>query len=201
MTNLRRTRIQQTRVKLILDCALEVFASYGFHGATIDRIAAKSDLSKPNVLYYFKSKEHIYQALLERTLEGWIDPLLAIDPDGDPIAELTKYVSQKMDMSFDHPLASRLFAMEVLHGAQQLKASMSGALKVAVDHKAEVIRGWVEHGSIKSVDPYHLIFSIWSVTQHYADFGVQIEILLGAPPDRDVAKAAVLNILLRGLKK
>ncbi len=195
----RTTRIQEQRKKLVLDCALDIFATYGFHGATIDQIAAKAELSKPNVLYYFRSKELIYQSLLERTLDGWLDPFLAIDPDGDPVDELTKYINAKMDMSFDNPLNSRLFAMEVLNGAPRLQDSMRNMLKVLVDEKAHVIATWIEQGKLKPVDPYHLIFSIWSVTQHYADFGVQIEILLGGKPKRESAKAAVLDILMRGL--
>ncbi len=195
----RATRIQESRKKLVLDCALQVFATYGFHGATIDQIAAKADLSKPNVLYYFKSKELIYQSLLERTLDGWLDPFLAIDPAGSPVDELTKYINAKMDMSFDNPLDSKLFAMEVLNGAPRLQDSMRNMLKVLVDEKAQVIGSWMKQGKLKPVDPYHLIFSIWSVTQHYADFGVQIEILLDGKPRRDVAKAAVLDILMRGL--
>jgi TetR/AcrR family transcriptional regulator len=152
------------------------------------------------VLYYFKSKDQIYQSLLERTLDGWLDPFLAIDPNGDPIEELTKYINAKMDMSFDNPLDSRLFAMEVLNGAPKLQDSMRNMLKVLVDEKAQVISAWMKQGKLKPVDPYHLIFSIWSVTQHYADFGVQIEILLGGQPDRETSKAAVLEILMRGLR-
>jgi TetR/AcrR family transcriptional regulator len=196
----KKTRIQQRREKLVLDCALEIFASYGFHGATIDEIAAKADLSKPNVLYYFKSKEHIYLALLRRTLEGWLDPFIAINPAGEPMEELEKYVAKKMDMSFESPLPSRLFAIEVLNGAPQMMESMKTTLRDIVDEKAAVIQAWVDAGKLKPVDPHHLIFSIWSVTQHYADFGVQIECLLGSPPDRNHAKTAVIDILLRGLR-
>lgn len=200
VTPVRKTRIQQHRVNLVLNSALDVFATYGFHGATIDKIAAKADLSKPNVLYYFKSKQHIYQALLERTLDGWLDPLEAIAADGEPIAELTRYISSKMDMSFDNPPASRLFAMEVLNGAPQLKDAMCTTLREIVDRKAGIISTWMIQGKLKPVDPHHLIFSIWSVTQHYADFGVQIEAVLGRAPSRENAKTAVLDILLRGLK-
>jgi TetR/AcrR family transcriptional regulator len=196
----KKTRIQLRREKLVLDCALEVFATYGFHGATIDQIASKADLSKPNVLYYFKSKEHIYQSLLNRTLEGWLDPFIAIDPAGDPIKELEKYIKAKMEMSFDMPMSSRLFAIEVLNGAPQLMEGMRSSLRDIVNEKAAVIQRWMDEGHMKPVDPHHLIFSIWSVTQHYADFGVQIECLLGAPPNRALAIAAVTDILLRGLK-
>jgi TetR/AcrR family transcriptional regulator len=196
----RKTRIQQRREKLILDCALDAFATYGFHGATIDEIAAKADISKPNLLYYFKNKEHIYRALLERTMEGWLDPFHAIDANGDPIGELEKYVAAKMDMSFANPMASRLFAIEVQSGAMQLKDAMRTSLREAVDGKAVIIQGWMDQGKLRPVDPHHLIFSIWSVTQHYADFAVQIEALLGEGYDRAAAKRAVRDILLRGLE-
>lgn len=197
----KKTRIQQRREQLVLDCALDVFASFGFHGATIDQIAAKADLSKPNVLYYFKSKEHIYTSLLERTLDGWLDPFLTIDPAGEPITELTNYISKKMDLSFEKPLHSRLFAIEVMNGAPHLMEGMQTSLRAIVDEKAAVFQAWMDQGLIKQVDPHHLIFSIWSVTQHYADFAVQIECLFGKPPNRALAKEAVTTILLGSLKK
>jgi TetR/AcrR family transcriptional regulator len=196
----RKTRIQERRQKLLLDCALDVFATYGFHGSTIDQIANKADLSKPNVLYYFKSKELIYQALLQRTLEGWLDPFIAMNAKGDPMGELEKYVDAKMDMSFDSPLPSRLFATEVIGGAPQMIDGMRTTLRAIVDEKAAIIQGWMDEGRLKPVDPHHLIFAIWSVTQHYADFAIQIECLLGASPNRKQAKEAVKDILLRGLK-
>jgi TetR/AcrR family transcriptional regulator len=196
----KKTRIQQRREKLVLDCALDVFATYGFHGATIDQIATLADLSKPNVLYYFKSKEHIYKALLERTLEGWLDPFIAIDPAGEPLAELEKYIDAKMDMSFDNPLPSRLFAIEVMSGAAQLQDAMRTSLKDIVNDKAAVIQTWMDQGKLKLIDPHHLIFSMWSVTQHYADFAIQIDALLGKAPDRNLAKRAVKDILLGGVK-
>ncbi len=196
----KKTRIQQRREKLVLDCALDVFASFGFHGSTIDQIAAKADLSKPNVLYYFKSKEDIYTSLLERTLEGWLDPFVAIDPAGEPMSELTNYISKKMDLSFENPLPSRLFAIEVMSGAPHLMDTMKTSLRAIVDEKAAVFQGWMDRGLIKQIDPYHFIFSIWSVTQHYADFAIQIECIFGKPPNRAVAKKAVIEILVGSLK-
>ena len=196
----RKSRIQVKREKLVLDCALTVFATYGFHGATIDQIAVMADLSKPNVLYYFENKEHIYRALLERTIDGWLQPFLAINPDGDPMEELRKYVATKIDISFSDPLLSRLFAMEVISGAPQLLTSIKTSLRSVVDEKAQMIQMWMDQGKLKQVDPYHLIFSIWSVTQHYADFAIQIEALLGNQPDRELTKASVMAILLQGLE-
>ena len=196
----KKTRIQQRREKLVLDCALDVFATYGFHGATIDQIADRAELSKPNVLYYFKSKEDIYQSLLQRTLNGWNDSFLAITLDGDPMETLEKYVSAKMDYSFENPLPSRLFASEVMSGLPNTKEALVTSVRAMVDEKAAIIQTWMDQGKLRHVDPHHLIFSIWSVTQHYADFAAQIECLLGGPPDRAHTKAAVIEILLRGLR-
>ncbi len=83
-----RTRIQQKNSETILEAALDVFSTYGFRGATLDQIAEVAGLSKPNLLYYFPSKEAMHQALLARLLDTWLDPLREMDKDGDPITEI-----------------------------------------------------------------------------------------------------------------
>ena len=105
-----RTRIQQKNRETILDAALEVFAQHGFRGATLDMIAAQAGLSKPNLLYYFPSKEAIHVTLLSQLMDTWLDPLRDLDADGDPIAELRAYVRRKLELSRDYPRQSRLFA-------------------------------------------------------------------------------------------
>jgi TetR/AcrR family transcriptional regulator len=60
----RKTRIQSQNEQIILDAALEVFSAYGYRGGTIDQIAARCGLSKPNLLYYFRRKDDIYKAVL-----------------------------------------------------------------------------------------------------------------------------------------
>lgn len=175
----KRTRIQGINRGIILDAALESFSTYGFRGSTIDQIAERAGMSKPNLLYYFPRKEDIYVTVLEKTLEEWLDPLDAIDPEGDPIEELRKYISIKLEMSAKKPEASRLFANEILHGAPHIRSLLEGELKTLVDEKARVIENWMRAGKIASVDPRHLIFSIWATTQHYADFDVQVRAVLG----------------------
>lgn len=51
---------------------------------------------------------------------------------------------------------------------------MEGALRKLVDEKSKLIENWISQGKLADCDPYHLIFSIWATTQHYADFDVQI---------------------------
>jgi len=174
-----RTRIQREKQDLILDAALNVFSLHGFRGATIDQIAEAAGMSKPNLLYYFTSKEEIHRRLLTSMLDLWLDPLRELDSEGDPIPELKSYIRRKLEMARDYPRESRLFANEMLQGAPHAIDVLEGELKVLVDDKAKVIESWMEQGKIARTDAYHLIFSIWATTQHYADFDVQVRAVLG----------------------
>ena len=109
----------------------------------MDQIAKSCGLSKPNLLYYFRRKEDIYVAVLEHTLHDWLEPLRELDPAGDPIEEISRYIRAKVRMSRDNPKASRLFANEILHGAPAIGAFLKGPLKELVDEKAAIIAGWI----------------------------------------------------------
>ena len=174
-----RTRIQQRNSETILEAALEVFSQQGFRGATLDQIAEVAGLSKPNLLYYFASKEAIHEALLSGLLVTWLDPLRALDPDGDPVSELLAYVRRKLELSRDFPRESRLFANEMLQGAPRIRDAIEGELRDLVQEKSAVLLGWMDQGRIARVHPVHLIFSVWALTQHYADFDVQVRAVLG----------------------
>ncbi|MFQ3252689.1 MAG: TetR/AcrR family transcriptional regulator [Loktanella salsilacus] len=173
------TRIQTRNRSAIMSGGLDAFSTAGFKGATLDQIADAAGLSKPNLLYYFPSKEAIYAALLEELLKTWLDPLRTLDPNGNPIEEILAYAHRKLAMSRDFPRESRLFANEILAGAPQIHAVLAGPLRTLVDEKAQIMRGWMDAGLIRKSDPHHLIFSIWALTQHYADFDVQVRAVLG----------------------
>lgn len=198
------TRIQGINRRLILDAALEVFSNYGFRGSTIDQIAEKAGMSKPNLLYYFPRKQNIYVTVLEDTLATWLEPFENIDPEGDPLDELRRYIAVKLEISAKKPEASRLFANEILHGAPAISDFLKGHLKQLVDEKVAVIHRWIAEKRIAPVDPYHLIFTIWAVTQHYSDFSVQVSAILGdrtqKPGFYDETAAAVSAIILDGIR-
>lgn len=199
----KRTRIQLANEARILDAGLDVFSTYGFRGATVDQIAARAGMTKPNLLYYFRRKEGIYLAVLRRTLEEWLQPLEHLSAEGDPAAEISAYIDRKLELSRESPAASRLFAMEIMQGAPVLKSVLTGRLKKLVDEKAAVIRSWTKAGKLAPVDPYHLIFMIWATTQHYADFEVQIRALLGdrasRPEHFETARLTLERLFLSGV--
>ena len=175
----RETRIQRENRERILEAALDAFSTHGFKGTTVDQIASGAAMSKPNLLYYFRRKQDIYEAVLANLLDTWLDPLRKMSASGDPLSEIQGYIRRKLEMSRDYPRESRLFANEVLQGAPRIRRMLEGELKGLVDEKALVLQEWMRQGKIARVDPRHLIFSIWATTQHYADFDVQVRAVLG----------------------
>lgn len=187
----------------IVQAALIVFSQYGLTGASMDQIAAQAQMSKSNIFYYFSSKEELYLAALSKVLADWVTPFDQLTVDKDPYTALAEYIQDKLQHSRKFPEASRLFALEMIQGAPHIKSILKGSFKKIFKEKIRVIDQWIAEGKLTQTDSTHLIFSIWALTQHYADFSVQIEALTGKTLSNKVffaqTTAAVQHILLSGL--
>lgn len=203
MTRRAKTQAGEAKAERILDAALQVFSRYGLPGSRMDQIAAAAGMYKPNLIYYFPSKDALYVAVLERTLAMWLDPLGEIDADADPAAALSAYIGRKLAASEAHPDESRLFATEIIQGATRLEAALKRDLAPLVAAKVRVIEGWIAAGRLAPIDPTTLLFMIWATTQHYADFAAQVQVLtgrgLGDPAFFRATRATILKIVLDGV--
>ncbi len=197
-----RQRSRANIERRILAAAESVFAETGFSGATTSEIAKRASIPKANLHYYFKTKEELYQRVLTNIIEIWLHTADMITPEADPAEALTHYIEAKILSARDRPLASRVFANEIIHGAPMLTGFLASELKSWVEVKSKVIRGWIAAGRMRDVDPKHLFFMIWATTQTYADFASQITAVLGRDAllaqDYRVAARQVAEILLRG---
>ena len=174
----RASRRRQTEAR-ILAAAEEVFAETGFSGATTAAIAERAGLPKANLHYYFRTKDALYRRVLEDILEAWLASGDQIQNDADPAAALAAYVASKVEYSKRRPLASKVFANELLHGAPQIADYLRQNVRRWVEAKARVIESWVRAGRMAPIEPAHLFFVIWAATQTYADFDVQVMAVLG----------------------
>jgi TetR/AcrR family transcriptional regulator len=165
-------------------------------------IADEAGLPKANLHYYFGSKHELYRAVLARTLHDWLVPMDSLVPEADPRAALEGYIRAKMAMSAQRPDASRVFANELLHGAEVVGELMRTELRAMVRRKAAVIDGWIGAGRMAPVDSTHLFFTIWAATQTYADFDLQVRAVLGrrelGARDHERATEHVVALILRG---
>ncbi|GEA08366.1 pyrimidine utilization regulatory protein R [Alteromonas sp. KUL42] len=196
-TQKRRAEALQAKRSRIMQAALSLFAKNGVSGTSVEQISELADVSKSNLLYYFKSKEQLYLDVITHLLDVWLTPLQSFSAEQDPIETLSEYIKVKLEMSRDNPAESKLFCMEVVQGAPLLIKELETPLKELLDAKSAVINAWIDAGKLKPVEPYHLIFSIWAITQHYADFSVQIKAVTG----KDLSNAAFFNSTLDNIKR
>lgn len=198
----RPSRIREKNHECILAAAEQEFALQGFQGTTIQKIAERAGLPKSNVLYYFSNKQRIYHTLFEDIMQRWNNVFSEIKPEDDPAEALAKFIRVKVELSRTHPIASRLFAMEIIQGAPFLKDHLRTNMRDWVRDRAQVIQQWIDAGRMTAVDPVQLIFLIWSSTQHYADFQIQILMVENKAEyeqrDFDHAADFLVGVILRG---
>jgi len=198
----KQGRIREQSQEKIIMAAQEEFILQGYKGSTVQSIADRAGLPKANILYYFKNKENIYHAVLEKTLNMWDEGIGDIDPDNGPKVAIEKFIAAKVKMSFRHPSASKIYAMEIIQGAQHLKDFARTYLRQWVRAKAKLFQQWIDNGEMKNVDPVSLIFLIWSSTQHYADFETQILTIMNRADyeeeDIEAVTQFLTDFILRG---
>ncbi len=168
---------------IILSAALGLFSRFGLHGTTVDQVAARAGVSKSNLLYHFANKEELYVAALRDLLDVWLAPLRSFSAEQDPREVISRYIREKIALSRDRPDASRLFCLEMIQGAPLLRDDLARELRELVEAKSAVIHAWVADGRLRDMEPHHLVFALWAITQHYADFAVQVQAVTGRTLD------------------
>lgn len=178
-------RREQNRDKLeaeIAAQAVRVFAECGYEGTSIATIADNAGLSKQNLMYYFPTKQALYQRVLDDVLDEWLDRMENLaHAEQDPREVLRAYVQAKLKFSREHPYASRVYAMEVIAGAQLYGEQIRERVIPLLRKDIEVFEHWIAQGKIAPVNATHLLFAIWAMTQSYADFSAQMALVLGRP--------------------
>jgi len=84
MTDIFLDSTQETRNR-ILDAAVNVFATKGYHDTKVDDIVRASNTSKGSFYFYFPSKQEIFRALVDTfadLLESRLRKRLSVEPSG-----------------------------------------------------------------------------------------------------------------------
>ncbi|HLD65667.1 MAG TPA: TetR/AcrR family transcriptional regulator [Pseudomonas sp.] len=195
-------RIRQKNEEAILAAAAEEFARHGYKGTSINTIAQRVGLPKANLHYYFSNKLGLYIEVMRNILDLWDNAFSHLSAEDDPAMALAGYIRAKMEFSRRQPLASKIFAMEVISGGECLSEHFNQDYQNWFRGRAAVFEAWIAAGKMDPVDPVHLIFLLWGSTQHYADFSSQIARLTGrkklSKDDFAVATHNLIHIILKG---
>ncbi|WP_270727324.1 TetR/AcrR family transcriptional regulator [Shimia sp. Alg240-R146] len=194
---------RQEAEALILSAAEKVFAEAGFGGATMQLIADMAGLPKANLHYYFPTKETLYRQVVQNIFQIWLQAADIFDQADGPAEGIGAYIDAKMEISRRHPEGSKVWAAEVMHGAPVIQDYLETTLTEWTNGRIAVIERWIAEGRMDPIDPRHLLYMLWATTQHYADFGHQIETLNGDTALSDAqwnaAKSSVKSIILKGI--
>jgi len=195
--------IREGNERVILAAAEALFAERGFGGATMAAIAARAGVPKPNIHYYFPTKERLYRAVVEQVLTAWLDAAHSFDTSDDPAEALTAYIGAKMDLAREMPLSSQIWASEIMRGAPVIQDFLDTTLTQWVRSRERVIGRWIMQGKLKPMEPKFLFYMIWATTQHYANAAHEIASLeQGRPLDDEAferAKRQVIEMILSGV--
>jgi TetR/AcrR family transcriptional regulator len=186
----------------VLAAAAKVFSRKGYNGARVDEIARLAGMSKPNMLYYFKTKHDLYRVVMEDVLSLWLNSIGDFCKEAEPAEVMAQYVAKKMQLSQQYPEASRIIAMELISGSPVIGDYLRTGLRDWVADKGAVFLQWQAEGLMQPIEPAHAFFIIWATTQTYADFESQIGAVLAVDDyNADVYPTAtklVTEVLIRG---
>jgi len=180
----------------ILTEAENQFAQFGFEGASLESIAAAIGISRHNLLYYFPSKEALYQRVLDDVLTQWLAGMEDLSHSDDPQQALRRYIRAKLHYSRTRPQGAKVFTKEVIAGAPRYGTAITERVAPLLKTEVRTFERWAREGRIAKVNFTHLMFIIWSVTQAYAEQEAQFALLLGKPAltERDYEKAEELIV-------
>lgn len=104
----------------ILDAADELFSSRGFPGVSVRDVAEAAGVKKASVFYHFKSKDELFEHVLERYYAAHARVLESAETDGDPSERLHRFIDAYLDFIEDHHRYVRLVQMEITSGSARL---------------------------------------------------------------------------------
>ena len=153
-----------SRSRDILDAATELFAERGFAGVSIQEIADSAHTHKTTVLYHFGTKEALYTAVLDDTLERIAQVMadfLSRGLDSDHLRERVAYLIDQIQAYYaERPAHARLLERELLEAQVPAAAYLDHFVERIYQPAVEAIQEAAKRGVIRPIDPALFIHDV-----------------------------------------
>lgn len=193
----------RTREKILTHASRE-FASKGFDGARVDAIALRCKLSKNMLYYYFKSKEGLFVAVLERMYEKLRSQQKDLSVRAsDPVAALEQLVHHTFNALLENPDSIRLMNEENRHKGRHIRQSrrMRELYNPLVETIRFILKRGHEDGVFRAdVDPASIYLTLASLCYHYLSNQYTLEVALGVDLGSEKSRAQWLAHITELLK-
>ncbi|MFA6449474.1 MAG: TetR family transcriptional regulator [bacterium] len=175
-----------TRDKL-LNAAESLFIERGYDGTSVSDIAERSKTTKGHLYYYFKNKESLFDAVLERRLASQREALIkAATASGDIRERVHAALDSYVNFIEENPGFPRLVQREICSGSKNVRKISDGMAPVHA-WGSGVFAGILPQEGPTSAK--HFFFSIYSMTLNYYTYAPMLERLWGADPTSEAALA------------
>src|SRR5437588_7439651 len=151
-----RPDVSEERREQILDAAGAVFARMGVHDSRMDDIVEQADLSKGALYWYFKSKEDLVTAFIERLFARGVRDLKQFLQSDQPFATrmlaISSYVAADIrGLSKQRGIALEYYALAARDA--RVRRRVRGYLEEFIELFTAMIRQAIERGECRPVDP------------------------------------------------
>ncbi|MFH7825828.1 TetR family transcriptional regulator [Kluyvera chengduensis] len=175
----------------IFTAAITVFAEHGLAGARMEQIAGEAQTTKRMVVYYFKTKEQLYQAVLQYVYSRIRETEQQLGLENQPPVEaLVQLVKWSVRYHAEHADFMRIICMENMQRGKWLLAS--GDLKRLNKSALSLLEHILHRGQTQGIfqpeiearDVHRLIssFSFYQVSNFYSFNSLYLD---GPLPDID----------------
>lgn len=188
----------------ILAAAERAFARDGLAGARTDAIAAQAGVNKALLYYYFKSKESLYEAIIEEHLRDFNERAFAIlSADGSARVLLLRYVNEHFDFLSQRRLHAALFQQLIMKGGKPPERLFRKYIVPRAAAVRELLERGIRDGELRKTDPFHTAMSLVALIVFYFSAAPMLQ-FLGYPDPYTPAnlkkrKQEVLDFVRHGL--
>ncbi len=197
---------KETRER-ILDSAERIFSEKGYGGARIKEIAEGAGITGAMVHYYFRTKDELHRAVMDRMFLDLVDLVEHIAPAPlEPVDKLRRFFFAIFDYFAKHRSFARLTAMQAGHENQDyfFKLVKIHVLPMYLD-AVEFFEKGMEMGLFRNVDPHQLLAAIYGMIISYFADSPFLAVLMGTDgTGRDMVdsrRRILMEMILRVLLK
>jgi TetR/AcrR family fatty acid metabolism transcriptional regulator len=187
--------------RLILDAAVRVFASRGFHHCRVSDVADEAGVAYGLVYHYFDSKEEILNTLFIERWQIMLDAIAEIDSRDVPARDKLHGVAGFIIDSYRHdPDLMKVIIVEVTRAANTFGAIHLDRIRAAYEGIAGIVESAREEGSFKLAipSPFAAMFFYGAIEQLLT--GWIFEVLPTSDEEYERSKDLVVEALCGGLE-
>ena len=153
-----RPHVAPQRRREILDAAAQVFARLGLATARMEDIARQAGLGKATLYLYFRSKDALFQTLLERLFRREVEALeQALSGHGELVSQRLRHLfAQVLTRLLGYcPLLPLFYEVYALAARQRaVREALQTYYRAYADLLAQLLREGMARGEIRPDDPH-----------------------------------------------